>query len=55
MRIVYPLMWSRLEREASRQQSIGTAAALARHGLDVMLLMPRGADDPALTAAELGD
>ena len=55
MRIVYPLMWSRLEREASRQQSISTAAALARRGLEVTVLMPWGAGDPALTAAELGD
>jgi glycosyltransferase involved in cell wall biosynthesis len=55
MRLVYPLMWSRPDRKADRQQSIGTAAALARLGADVTLLMPRGPHEPALTAAELQD
>jgi glycosyltransferase involved in cell wall biosynthesis len=55
MRLVYPLMWSRPDRKADRQQSIGTAAALARLGIDVTLLVPRGPDDPMLAAAELQD
>ena len=32
---------------------MGTVAALARRGVEATLLMPRGPDDPALTAAEL--
>lgn len=55
MHIVYPLLWSRLHPEASRVQAISTAAALARHGAAVTLLMPRGRDDGALTARELCD
>jgi glycosyltransferase involved in cell wall biosynthesis len=53
MRIVYPLMWSRPDRKACRAQTMGTAAALARRGMDVTLLMPRGRRDPAFTAADL--
>jgi glycosyltransferase involved in cell wall biosynthesis len=53
MRLVYPLLWSRPDRKACRAQTIGTAAALARRGVDVTLLMPRGAGDPALDAADL--
>ena len=53
MRLVYPLLWSRPDRKACREQSIGTAAALARRGVEVTLLMPQGADDPALTADDL--
>jgi len=55
MRLVYPLLWSRPDRKACRAQSIGTAAALARRGVEVTLLMPRGADDPALGAQDLRD
>lgn len=53
MRLVYPLLWSRPDRKACRAQTIGTAAALARAGVEVTLLMPQGAGDPALDAAEL--
>jgi glycosyltransferase involved in cell wall biosynthesis len=53
MRLIYPLLWSRPDRKACRAQSIGTAAALARRGVDVTLLMPQGAGDPALNAADL--
>jgi glycosyltransferase involved in cell wall biosynthesis len=53
MRLVYPLLWSRPDRKACREQSIGTAAALARRGVDVTLLMPRGGSDPALTGGDL--
>jgi glycosyltransferase involved in cell wall biosynthesis len=53
MRLLYPLMWSRPDRKACREQSVNTAAALARRGVEVTLLMPRGAGDPALTAADL--
>lgn len=55
MRLLYPLMWSRPDRKACREQTLGTAAALARRGMEVTLLMPRGPKDPALTAAELRD
>jgi glycosyltransferase involved in cell wall biosynthesis len=48
MRIVYPLLWSRPGRQACREQSMNTVAALARRGHEVTLLMPRGADDPAV-------
>lgn len=53
MRIVYPVLWSRLGRPASRDQTVQTVAALARRGHAVTLLMPQGAQDPALTAAAL--
>jgi glycosyltransferase involved in cell wall biosynthesis len=53
MRLVYPLLWSRPDRKACRAQTIGTAAALARRGVDVTLLMPQGARDPALDAGDL--
>lgn len=53
MRLVYPLMWSRPDRKACREQSVNTAAALARRGAEVTLLMPRGPGDPALTPADL--
>jgi glycosyltransferase involved in cell wall biosynthesis len=55
MRLLYPLMWSRPDRKACREQSVNTAAALARRGVEVILLMPRGQEDPALTAGDLGD
>lgn len=55
MRIVYPLLWSRLGREADQEQSIATATALARQGAEVTLLMPRGAGDPPLDAGTLSD
>jgi glycosyltransferase involved in cell wall biosynthesis len=53
MRLIYPLMWSRPDRKACREQSVNTAAALARRGVAVTLLMPRGPEDPALTPADL--
>jgi glycosyltransferase involved in cell wall biosynthesis len=53
MRLLYPLMWSRPDRKACREQSVNTAAALARRGVEVTLLMPCGRGDPALTAADL--
>lgn len=55
MRIVYPVMWARPDRKADREQTVQTAAALARAGHDVTLLLPRRSDDPALTAADLSD
>ena len=55
MRLVYPQLWSRLDRKADRAQAVATAAALARRGVDVTLLLPRGADDPALTPEALRD
>ena len=55
MRIVYPLLWSRPDRKACREQSVNTAAALARRGVEVTLLMPQGRGDPALTADDLRD
>ncbi|HST37161.1 MAG TPA: glycosyltransferase [Allosphingosinicella sp.] len=53
MRLVYPLLWSRPDRKACRAQTMATAAALARRGVEVTMLMPRCADDPALSAADL--
>jgi len=55
MRLVYPLLWSRPDRKACRAQTMGTVAALARRGIEVTLLMPQGADDPALGASGLRD
>lgn len=53
MRIVYPLLWSRLSREAGREQTLNTVAALGRRGCEVTLLAPRQTNDPALDAAEV--
>ncbi len=53
MRLTYPLLWSRPDRKACREQSVNTAAALARRGVEVTLLMPRGDRDPALSPADL--
>lgn len=53
MRLLYPLLWSRPDRKACREQTMGTAAALARRGVEVTLLMPRGPGDPVVTAGEL--
>jgi len=53
VRIVYPLLWSRPDRKACRQQTMGTVAALARRGHEVTLLMPRGERDSAFHADEL--
>lgn len=50
MRIVYPVLWSRLGREASQEQTVNTAAALARRGVEVSLILPRGGGDPPLDA-----
>ena len=55
MRIVYPMTWARPTREASQAQSVATAAALARRGHEVMLLLPQGSADPDLTPADLRD
>lgn len=53
MRLVYPLLWSRPDRKADRAQSVGTAAALARRGVEVTLMMPQGVGDAPLSADEL--
>jgi glycosyltransferase involved in cell wall biosynthesis len=53
VRLTYALLWSRLGRQADRAQSVETAAALARRGIEITLLMPRGPGDPPLTAADL--
>lgn len=50
LRLAYPVLWSRLGREASQEQTIGTAAALARQGVEVTLILPRGPADPPLDA-----
>jgi glycosyltransferase involved in cell wall biosynthesis len=55
MRLLYPLMWSRPDRKACREQTMNTVAALARRGVEATVLMPRGAADPALAAADLRD
>jgi glycosyltransferase involved in cell wall biosynthesis len=53
MRLTYPLLWPRLGRQADREQAVSTAAALARHGLEITLLMPQGRGDPDLSADDL--
>ncbi|MGZ8285196.1 MAG: glycosyltransferase family 4 protein [Allosphingosinicella sp.] len=53
MRLTYPVLWPRLGRDASQEQSVKTAAALARLGHEVTLLLPRGRGDPALGAKDL--
>jgi glycosyltransferase involved in cell wall biosynthesis len=53
MRILYPVLWSRPGRHASQAQTTATAAALARAGHEVTLLLPQGKRDPSLTAADL--
>jgi starch synthase len=53
VRLIYPLLWGRPNRNADREQSIATAAALARRGVEIILLMPRGPGDPALGAEAL--
>jgi glycosyltransferase involved in cell wall biosynthesis len=46
-------MWAAPNRQADREQSVQTAAALARAGNEVTLLLPRRADDQTVTAADL--
>ena len=53
MRIVYPLLWSELSREAGREQTLNTVSALAREGCEVTLLAPRRPADPVLRADEV--
>lgn len=53
MRLIYPVLWPRPGRDASQEQSVKTAAALARQGMDVTLLVPKGRRDPDLSAADL--
>jgi glycosyltransferase involved in cell wall biosynthesis len=53
VRIVFPLFWSRLGRQASWEQAASTIAALARQGHEMTVLMPRGDGDPALSADDL--
>jgi glycosyltransferase involved in cell wall biosynthesis len=48
MRIVHAVNWSRLAEDAAVEQSINTAAALARNGADVTVLLPKRPDDPIL-------
>jgi len=55
MRILYPVTWARLTRQASQMQAVATAAALARRGEEVTLLLPRGEADPMLSPTELQD
>ncbi len=53
MRLAYPVLWPRLGRDASQEQSVKTAAALARRGEDLTLILPRGRGDPPLDARDL--
>ena len=55
MRILYPLLWARPGRQACQAQTMATAAALARRGCEVTLLMPQGPGDPALSPEDLRD
>ncbi|HEY1605565.1 MAG TPA: glycosyltransferase [Allosphingosinicella sp.] len=53
MRLIYPLLWPRLGRQADREQTLSTVAALARRGVEMTLLMPQGRHDPTLSADDL--
>jgi starch synthase len=53
MRLAYPVLWPRLGRDASQEQTVKTAAALARQGMEVTLLLPRTRRDPAVGAPEI--
>jgi glycosyltransferase involved in cell wall biosynthesis len=53
MRLIYPVLWSRLGRQADQEQTVSTAAAFARAGAEVILVMPQGPRDPALDADAL--
>lgn len=53
MRLTYPLLWSRLGRQADREQTLNTVAALARRGVEITLLMPQGQNDPGVSPADL--
>jgi glycosyltransferase involved in cell wall biosynthesis len=53
MRLAYPVLWPRLGRDASQEQTVKTAAALARHGVEVTLILPQGRGDPPLDARDL--
>jgi glycosyltransferase involved in cell wall biosynthesis len=53
VKIIYPLLWSSLGRQACREQTLNTVGALARRGHEVTLLMPRKQGDPQLEAADL--
>jgi glycosyltransferase involved in cell wall biosynthesis len=55
MRLIYPVVWARPDRKADREQSVNTAAALARRGVEVTLLLPQGSGDPSLSAQALRD
>lgn len=48
MKLIYPVLWSRLSREAQCEQTVSTAAALSRQGVSVTLLAPRRSGDPEL-------
>lgn len=50
MRLIYPVLWSRLGRDASQEQTVNTVAALARRGVDATLILPRGPADLPLDA-----
>jgi len=53
VRIVYPLLWSSPGRDACREQTANTVAALARRGHEVILLMPQGERDAPVSADAL--
>lgn len=53
MRLIYPVLWPRLGRDASQEQSVKTAAALARQNVEVTLILPQGRRDPKLSAQDL--
>ncbi|MFL6844455.1 MAG: glycosyltransferase family 4 protein [Allosphingosinicella sp.] len=55
MRIAYPVLWSRLGRDAGQEQTVSTVAALARAGVEITLLVPRALEDPALSEEAVRD
>jgi glycosyltransferase involved in cell wall biosynthesis len=53
MRLAYPVLWPRLGRDASQEQTVKTAAALARQSIEVTLILPQGRRDPPVGAPDL--
>jgi starch synthase len=53
VRLAYPVLWPRLGRDASQEQTVKTVAALARQGIEVTLVLPKGREDPTLGAEDM--
>ncbi|WEK47788.1 MAG: glycosyltransferase family 4 protein [Candidatus Andeanibacterium colombiense] len=55
MKLAYPMLWSGPLHKADRDQAVSTAAAFARRGHEVTLLLPRLAGDGVVDSAMLRD